>query len=133
MQHPTSDVDIGVRPSLGHRLTDRDRVRLAIALEDLFDVSRIDLVVLPEADPFLALNVIRGELLYCTDPDAQAEYERKSAKRNSGLQFTICLSDCGCDVAQGKLYQIRPFYRRRIRQHRIIKQNNHGVRFSGDS
>lgn len=85
VQHPTSDIDIGVRPAPGHRLTARDRVRLTIALEDLFDVSRVDLVVLPEASPFLALDVIRGELLYCADPDAQAEYELYVLRRAGDL------------------------------------------------
>jgi predicted nucleotidyltransferase len=70
-----SDVDIGVQPAHGHRLSAQHRVRLAIALEDLLGVQRVDLVVLPEADPFLALDVIRGELLYCDDPDRQAEDE----------------------------------------------------------
>jgi hypothetical protein len=50
-------------------------VRLANELEDLFEVSRVDLVMLPEADSFMALDIIRGEVLYCTDADEQAEYE----------------------------------------------------------
>ncbi|MEW6231781.1 MAG: nucleotidyltransferase domain-containing protein [Chloroflexota bacterium] len=58
--YPESDVDIGVQLASGHRLSARDRVRLAIELEDLLGVQRVDLVVLPEADPFLALDIIRG-------------------------------------------------------------------------
>lgn len=84
-EHPTSDVDIGVQPPLGKRLTARERVRLAIELEDLLDVARVDLVVLPEADPFLALDAIRGELLCCTDLDAQAEYELYVLRRAGDL------------------------------------------------
>ena len=55
-------MDIGVRPSTGHQLDIREKVQLAIELEDLLDVNRVDLVSLPEADPFVAVNVIRGEL-----------------------------------------------------------------------
>jgi len=84
-RHPDADVDIGVKPVTGHRLSAQDRVRLTIELEDLLDVNRVDLVVLPEADPFLAVNVIRGELLYCTDPHAQAEYELYVLRRAGDL------------------------------------------------
>jgi predicted nucleotidyltransferase len=73
--HTQSDVDVGVRPASGGRLAARDRVGLATELEDLLGVGRVDLVILNEADPFLALDVIRGELLYCVDKDAQAEEE----------------------------------------------------------
>lgn len=83
--HPASDVDIGVLPVRGHHLTARDRVRLAIALEDLLDVKRVDLVILPEASPFLALDVVRGELLYTTDPDAEAEYQLYVLRRAGDL------------------------------------------------
>lgn len=84
-QHPASDVDIGVQPAPDRRLTARERVRLTIELEDLLDVARVDLVVLPEADPFLALDAIRGELLCCTDADAQAEYELYVLRRAGDL------------------------------------------------
>ncbi|GAB4260439.1 MAG: hypothetical protein Kow0092_09300 [Deferrisomatales bacterium] len=70
-----SDLDIGAQPVAGRRLRAAEKVELAQALEDLFGVSRVDLVVVPEAPPFLALEVIRGEILACTDPDAQARYE----------------------------------------------------------
>ncbi len=81
----TSDVDIGVKPASGCRLSVRERVRLAIELEDLLGVSRVDLVVLPEAGPFLAVEVIRGKLLYCTDLDALAEYELYVLRRAGDL------------------------------------------------
>jgi hypothetical protein len=45
----------------------------------------VDLVVLPEADPFLALDVIRGELLTCADADAQAEDELYVLRRAGDL------------------------------------------------
>lgn len=80
-----SDVDIGVRPRHGVMLSPRDRVEIAIALEDLFDVNRVDVVVLPEADPYLALDVIRGELLYTEDRDDQARYELFVLRRAADL------------------------------------------------
>jgi len=80
-----SDVDIGVRPAPGVRLAARDRVELAAELEDLFGVRRVDLIILNEADPFLALDVIRGELLYCADKDAQAEEELHILRRAGDL------------------------------------------------
>lgn len=85
VQHPTSDVDIGVQPAPDRHLTARERVRLTIELEDLLGVARVDLVVLPEADPFLALDAIRGELLCCTDADTQAEYELYVLRRAGDL------------------------------------------------
>lgn len=83
--HPESDVDIGVRPTPGFRLNARDRVHLASDLEDLLGVGRVDLVILTEADPFLALDVIRGDLLYCADKDAQAEEELEVLRRAGDL------------------------------------------------
>jgi hypothetical protein len=60
-------------------------VQLAVALEGLLDVPRVDLVVLPEGNPFLAVEVIRGELLCCADPDAQAEEELCILRRAGDL------------------------------------------------
>jgi predicted nucleotidyltransferase len=82
---PGSDVDIGVRPASGLRLSARDRVRLAADVEDLLGVGRADLVILTEVDPFLALDVIRGELLYCADKDAEAEEELHVLRRAGDL------------------------------------------------
>ncbi len=84
-ESPESDVDIGVQPAVGRRLAAEERVRLALELEDLLGARRIDLIVLPEADPFLALDVVRGELLYCADPDAQAEDELFVLRRAADL------------------------------------------------
>lgn len=84
-EHPSSDLDIGVQPEPGKHLTVQEKVRLAAELEDLFGVNRVDLIVLPEADPFLALDVIRGELIYCSDYDEQAEYELYVLRRAGDL------------------------------------------------
>jgi hypothetical protein len=61
------------------------RVRFTMELEDLFEVGRVDLVLLPEADPYVALDVIRGELLYTQDPDRQARYELYVLRRAGDL------------------------------------------------
>ena len=86
-RYPDSDVDVGVQPATGHRLSARDRVRLSIELEDLLGVNRVDLVVLSEADSFLALDIIRGQLLYCEDEDAQAEDELYVLRRAGDLAY----------------------------------------------
>ena len=83
--HPASDVDIGVLPAYGRPLNAQERVVLAAALEDALDVSRVDLVILPEADPFLAANVIRGERLYARDSDGADEYELYVLRRAGDL------------------------------------------------
>lgn len=83
--HPGSDVDIGVEPERGVRLTAEQRVLLTLALEDLFAVARVDLVVLPEASAPLAAEVVRGELLVCSDPDAEAETQLYYLRRLGDL------------------------------------------------
>ena len=83
--NPASDVDIAVQPGAGRRLDARDKVRVAAELEDLFAAQRVDLVVLGEASPFLAVEVIRGELLYTADPTAQAEHELYILRRAADL------------------------------------------------
>jgi len=85
LTHPGSDVDIGVLPAPGRRLTAAERADLTVALEDLLGVSRVDMVVLPEAPPFLALDIVRGELLCTTDPVAEAEYQLYVLRRAADL------------------------------------------------
>ena len=68
-----ADLDIGVKPagSLGIK----EKASIAVELEELFGVPRVDLVVIPEADPFLAANIIRGERLHMANEHAADEYE----------------------------------------------------------
>jgi hypothetical protein len=54
-------------------------------LEDLLGVGRVDLVSLPEAPPFLAVEIVNGELLYEVDPDRAAEYELYVLRRAGDL------------------------------------------------
>jgi uncharacterized protein len=83
--HAESDLDIGVRTKLGPRLGPSERVKLALEIEDLLGAPRVDLVILQETDPFLAVEVIRGELLYAEDPDRQARYELYLLRRAGDL------------------------------------------------
>jgi len=84
-RQPDSDVDIGVLPASINEWRPEKKVDLAIELEDLFEVSRVDLVFLPEADPFVAVDIIRGELLFTCDPDQQARYELFVLRRAGDL------------------------------------------------
>ena len=68
-----SDLDIGVKPA--HPLSVEEKVKIAIQFEDLFDVSRVDLVVLSEAPIFLAFEIVTGEILYVEDSTQEAEYQ----------------------------------------------------------
>jgi predicted nucleotidyltransferase len=83
--HAESDVDMGVRIEAGASLGPSERVKLALEIEDLLEVSRVDLVILQEADPFLALEIIRGELVYAEDLDRQARYELYLLRRAGDL------------------------------------------------
>ena len=70
-----SDLDIAIKPAIERKLSVKEKVHLAMTLEDLFCVSGVDLVNLPEADPFLAANIIRGERLFSKDTYLADEYD----------------------------------------------------------
>lgn len=80
-----SDVDVGVLPSEMAEWSPEKRVELSMELEDLFQVGKVDLVLLPEAEPYLALDIIRGALLFTRDPDQQARYELYVLRRAGDL------------------------------------------------
>ncbi len=80
-----SDVDIGVQPERDRRLSARDRVRLTVELERELGVTQVDLVILPEADPFLAAEIVRGELLYARDLDEEANTQLYHLRRAGDL------------------------------------------------
>nr|NLD40173.1 nucleotidyltransferase domain-containing protein [Actinomycetales bacterium] len=80
-----SDVDIGVQPDWRRRLSASERVELMQALEDELGVPRADLVILPEADPFLAAEVVRGELLYARDEIEESELQLYYLRRAGDL------------------------------------------------
>lgn len=80
-----ADLDIGVKPVAASFFDVRKKAVLAAELEDLFGAPRVDLIVLPEADPFLAANVIRGERLYALDANAADEYDLYVLRRAGDL------------------------------------------------
>lgn len=82
---PGSDVDLAVRTRRDAPFDVDARVELTQALEELLDVSRVDLVVLSEAGAFLAEAAIAGELLFCEDTTDQAEYELYVLRRAGDL------------------------------------------------
>jgi predicted nucleotidyltransferase len=80
-----SDVDMGVRGIPGNEWLVLKKVQLAGALEDYFDCVRIELVILKEADPFLAAEIIRGERLFALDEREADEYELYILRRAGDL------------------------------------------------
>jgi predicted nucleotidyltransferase len=70
-----SDIDIGVKPIRGRKLTVKEKALIALRLEEILKVRRIDLIILPEADPFLAAEIVRGERLFSTDEAGADEYD----------------------------------------------------------
>lgn len=83
--HPTSDIDIGVLPQRGALVDPWERGGLVADLETAFDAPRVDVVIAPEASPFLALEVIRGERIHIADPDAEARFELYALRRAGDL------------------------------------------------
>ncbi len=79
-----SDLDIGVLLPRGGWSV-KEKVDFSQSLETLFGVERVDLVVLNEADPFLAAEVIRGERLYERDRRFVDEYELYILRRAGDL------------------------------------------------
>jgi predicted nucleotidyltransferase len=85
LKRSTADVDIAVLPQPSVTLTVREKIEIILELEQLFDAPRVDLVVLPEADPFLTVNAIRGERIYCDDQHRADEYELYILRRGGDL------------------------------------------------
>lgn len=78
-----SDVDIAILSAAPLSL-DR-KVSLMQALETIFNVPRVDLVTLADADPFLAANAIRGARLYADDTYLADEYDLYVLRRAGDL------------------------------------------------
>lgn len=81
----SSDFDIGIKAEVLSSLSARDKSEITIALEDLYKISRVDLVVINEANPFLAANIIRGERIYCRYEHNADEYELYILRRAGDL------------------------------------------------
>lgn len=80
-----ADLDIAVLPGSGVELSAREKIEIILELENLFGAKRADLVILTEADPFLAVNAIRGERIYCEDQHRADEYELYVLRRGGDL------------------------------------------------
>lgn len=78
-----SDLDIGIKPE--KPLNVQEKVKIAIILEDLFSVPKVDVVEIPEAPINLALEIVQGELLYACDEDFEAEYQLYIMSRAADL------------------------------------------------
>ena len=80
-----SDLDLAALPAPGLAWTVDDRVLMTAAFEAVFPAPRVDLVVLPEAPPFLALSAISGELLFARDRVREANYQLSVMRRAGDL------------------------------------------------
>ena len=85
MRASCSDLDIGVLPMPGVKASPKQKVELCSRLEDFFGVSRVDLVFLPEAPPFLASRIIQGQRLYAADEYQADEYDLYILRRAGDL------------------------------------------------
>ena len=81
-EHARSDVDLAVLFDEPRRLS--DLVDLEIRFEDALG-TKVDLVDLGKARPFLALDVIRGERLYCRDSKHCDEFDLYVLRRAGDL------------------------------------------------
>ena len=77
-----SDVDVGILFRQGVAL--RDVVLLEDALQQRLGLP-VDVVDAGHVDAFLALDVIRGERVYCSDPDRCDEFELYVMRRAGDL------------------------------------------------
>lgn len=86
LESSLSDVDIGAKTIGGVIWVVEEKVRLTLALEGLLECPRVDLVVLDDADPFVAAEVIRGERLFARDASVADEYDLYVLRRAGDLE-----------------------------------------------
>ena len=77
------DVDIGILP--GSPMPVKQKAKLALELESLLNVARVDLCLLNEVDAFVAVNIIRGERIFAEDSYQADEYELYVLRRAGDL------------------------------------------------
>lgn len=80
-----SDVDLGIKVLQLEDWPVTKKVSFSPALEEFFNCRRADLVILDEADPFLAAEIVRGERLYARDEVAADEYDLFVLRRAGDL------------------------------------------------
>src|SRR5215831_8464645 len=76
--HAESDVDVAVLLAASLTADERFTTRLTLigALTRLFGTDKVDVVVLNEASPLLAYEVLRnGVLLYCPDDNTRVDFQ----------------------------------------------------------
>jgi predicted nucleotidyltransferase len=78
-----SDIDVAVLPKYGRRLSLRNQMELACDLEELFEVSRVDVVDLNQAPPALAAHAVMGCVLWTEDPVCESEFQLHVLRRYS--------------------------------------------------
>jgi hypothetical protein len=82
-----SDVDIGLKLRPGACLSIREKARLSVELENILNVNRVDLCDIHKGDPFVAVNIVRGERLFCRDEYGADEYELYVFRRAGDLAY----------------------------------------------
>ena len=80
-----SDLDLGALPAPGRVWDVDERVLMTAAFEGVFPAPRVDLIVLSEAPPFLALAAVSGELLFACDRVREANYQLYVMRRAGDL------------------------------------------------
>jgi predicted nucleotidyltransferase len=87
ISYSDSDLDIGVHYIYDANPSVDQKVALMQELESLFNIPRVDIVDFSDADAFLALSIIEGELIYCRDAFEQAEFELYILRRAGDLAY----------------------------------------------
>lgn len=78
-----SDIDVAVLldGSLSAEERFEERMHLIGELQTLFRTDDVDIVILNEAAPLLAFEVLRnGKLLYCVDPNDRVEFQVRTVR-----------------------------------------------------
>lgn len=82
---PTSDVDIGVKTAVS--LSMRQKAEFALALEDLWQVRAVDLLVIDQIASAVAFNIVSGELLWAQNSHQEAEYQLYIMRRAADFAY----------------------------------------------
>ena len=87
--HRESDVDVGLLFAWGERPSKAERFEAALLLAGRLEAAvgrRVDLVVLNDAPPLLAREIVnRGERILCADPEADHVFVRDVQLRAADL------------------------------------------------
>jgi predicted nucleotidyltransferase len=111
---PDSDVDIAVLWGDDVPRSDyfRRRLELIGAMMDLFRTNDVDVVVLNEATPLLAVEVLRhGRLLYNVDDRLRVEFQVRTVQvyRDTAFLRRLLAEELEYRVRAGKFGQPEPF------------------------